>query len=102
MALDSPAAFLERVQELQLAAHIDRFNAARWTTMAALAFSSPHSGNEEALVNNILIPGLGRADHPDHMLLRRLFFEAFLMASADLKRRSEATAENGPRIVPAA
>ena len=102
MALDSPAAFVDRVQELELTAHLERFKAAEWTTLAALAFSSPQGGNEEAFEKNVLIPGLGAVDHPDGHALRRLFFEAFMLASADLKRRVEATTDDAPRKMPAA
>ena len=101
MALDSPAAFNERVIELGLGAHLTKFHLIKWTTMATLAFSSPQQ-DEAAFKKNILEPGLGSADHTDHNLLRRLWFEAFVMSAADLKRRSESTADDGPRKMPAA
>ena len=101
MALDSVAAFLERVQELELTQHLDRFKAAKWNTLAALAFSSPQGGNEEAFIKNVLVPGLGSADHADTHLLRRLYFESFMLASADLKRRADSTADDAPRRMPA-
>ena len=101
MALDSPAAFNERVNELGLGAHLAKFHSIKWTTMATLAFSSPQQ-DEAAFKKNILEPGLGSAEHADHNLLRRLWFEAFVMSAADLKRRSEATADDGPRKMPAA
>ena len=59
MAFDSPAAFSERVAELELTSHAARFAAAGWTSLAKLAFASPQGGNEEAFVKNILIPRLG-------------------------------------------
>ena len=102
MALDSPAAFVERVHEIGLGAHLEKFKTAGWKTMANLAFSSPHGGNEEVFVKNILVPGVGAADHVDAHLLRRLYYEAFMMASADLKRRADATSSDAPRVMPAA
>ena len=74
MALDSVAAFEERVTELQLESHLDRFKNAGWTTLAKLAFATPQQGNEEEFERNILIPGLGVKDHADVPALRRLFF----------------------------
>ena len=100
MSLDSPAAFIERATEIGLGAHLARFADANWTTLATLAFSSPHGGSEEVFTNNILIPGLGAAVHPDAHLLRRLYYEAFMMASADLKRRSDASSVDAIRVMP--
>ena len=68
---------------------------------SGLAFSSPQGGNEEAFETDVLIPGLGSATHPDVHQLRRLYFEAFMSASADLKRRADATADDAPRRMPA-
>ena len=51
---------------------------------------------------SIIVPGLGAADHADRSALRRLFFEAYTLAAADLKRRVEATSEDAPRRVPTA
>ena len=100
--LDSVAAFSERMEELGLMPHLENFKKAKWFTFANLAFSAPQAGNEETFIRKVLIPGLGSADHEDEHLLRRLFFEAFNMAAADLRRRSEATTEDGPRVMPAA
>ena len=100
--LDSKAAFSERMEELGLMPHLDNFKRAKWFTFANLAFSAPQAGNEETFIKKVLIPGLGAADHEDEHLLRRLFFEAFNMAAADLRRRSESTTEDGPRVMPAA
>jgi hypothetical protein len=102
MALDSVAAFTERAIELQLEEHLDRFKTNGWTTLAKLAFATPQQGNEEEFERRVLIPGLGAKDHADVPSLRRLFFEAFLLASADLKRRSESTADNATRTMPTA
>ena len=95
MALDSPAAFTARVAALDLAAHTARFDAAGWKTMANIAFSSPQGGTEEAFFENILLLGLGAADHKDANLLRRLYFESYMLAAADLKRRADPTPGTG-------
>ena len=100
MALDSPAAFTERIAELGLEAHTQRFELARWTPLAALAFSSPRGRDEKMFAQKVLVPGLGDAAHPYAHKLRRLFFEAFMLASADLKQRVGSTTADGPRKIP--
>ena len=102
MSLDSNASFLERVSEIGLSAHAARFEAAGWKTMADFAFSTSFApGNDEAIfINEVVATGLGAPDHVDKNRLRRLFFEAYAMASADLKRRVEASPDDAPRVVP--
>ena len=70
--------------------------------MADLAFSISFApGNDEQLfLDEVVTVGLGAPTHSDKNRLRRLFFEAYTMASADLKRRTEATPDDAPRIVP--
>ena len=102
MSLDSHASFLERVLEIGLGAHVARFEIAGWKSMADLAFSTSFApGNDEAIfINEVVNVGLGAPDHADKNRLRRIFLEACAMASADLKRRVEASPDDAPRVVP--
>jgi hypothetical protein len=104
MALDSKAVFLERVTSLGLGAFSERFVDLGWTSYGELAFATsytPGQPEDERFKKEVLEAGLGQADHPKKSALRRLFFEAYTMAAADLKRRIETTGDEGPRRVPA-
>ena len=102
MALDSAASFSERVTEFGLDAHAARFAAANWATYADLAFTSNFApGGDEALfLSDIVAVGFGTRDHADKRKLRRLFFEAYTMAAADLKRRVTVNDDDLPRAIP--
>ena len=102
MALDSAAAFSERVQELLLDGHKEKFTQAGWSTMAHLAFACPQNADDATFVKKVVIPGLGVADHTDEAILRRFYYECFMAASADLRRRNDPDAEDAPRKMPAA
>jgi len=115
MALDSAAVFRDRVIELGLGECLTgddgaggdtgTFGRAGWTTYADLAFATSHVPGQpegEAFNRDIVVAALGREDHPKRSSLRRLFFEAFTLAAADLKRRVEVNADDAPRKVPAA
>ena len=66
MTLDSPAAFSDRVREMDFTEdHSTRFRAAGWRTFAHLAFACPQGASEEQFTRNILVPGLGGADPID-------------------------------------
>ena len=89
MTLDSPAAFANRIVEIGFSEdHSARFKVAGWNTLAHLAFSTPQGGTEEAFIRDIVVAGLGTPDHVDKAKLRRLYFEAFMLASDDLRRRA--------------
>ena len=102
MALDSSASFAERVTELGLDAHAARFTAAGWSTFADFAFTSSYTpGGEEALfIDEVVTVGLGTPDHADKRKLRRLYFESYTMAAADLKRRVDSGTDDMPRSIP--
>ena len=102
MALDSVAAFSERIAKLELDEHRERFKAANWKTMGDLAFEVREGNNEETFARKILVPGLGSADHKDAGRLRRLFYESFTLAALDLKLRVGGTVADGPRRITAA
>jgi hypothetical protein len=100
MSLDSVAVFLERVAELGLSVHRDNFAQQGWTTYAKLASATsyvPGALDETVFVREIVAVGLGREDHPDKGVLRRLFFEAYTLAAADLKHRVEVRTDDAPR-----
>jgi len=115
MALDSAAVFRDRVIELGLGECLTgddgaggdtgTFGRSGWTTYADLAFATSHVPGQpegEAFNRDIVVAALGREDHSKRSSLRRLFFEAFTLAAADLKRRVEVNADDAPRKVPAA
>ena len=101
MALDSPAAFVERVAELELTDHLERFTRAKWKTLGDLAFAAPQGSTEVEFRKYVLEKGLGDPDHDDAGRLRRLFFEAFVLAGAQLKLTIGGMGTDGPRKVSA-
>jgi hypothetical protein len=96
MAGDSTAAFAERIRELGLSEHVDRFIAAGWFTLSNLAYGSNagQTGSEERFREDILVKGLGSATHAHAPAMRRLYYEAFLIAAQDLRTRVEGPGEN--------
>ena len=105
MAVDSAAAFKERYcdETMQLGAHVKRFEDAGWSTYADLVFSTTftlHNGEEERYKADILMVGLGDLNHKDRTKLRRLFFEAYTLVGAQMKRSVESPAGGAPREIP--
>ena len=105
MSLDSTAVFSERVASLRLTAHTERFEAAGWHSYADLAFSTPYvpgQGDDERFLKDVVEKGLGTRESGDLAALRRLFFEAYSLAVADLKRKVEQSSDDLPRRIPTA
>ena len=104
MAFDSTAAFANRITELGLARHVDRFVAAKWTTFGKLAFATEYipgpGADENKFKEDIARKGLGDPNHDDAPLLKRLFFEAFTLGAEDLARRTCGTVDDVPRKIP--
>ena len=105
--LDSIAAFKERVWQLGLDGAWPNFELRGWTTMGAFAFaSSPGAGGVEdsKFVEVVMKPLLGdeAATHPKQAQVRRLFFESFTIAAADLRRRVSRTDDEPPPRMPTA
>ena len=103
MALDSVAAFEERIRELRLQDHLERFRGRGWTTFGTFAFAAdytPGHGDPAKFTEEVVVPALGSAEHADRYVLRRLFFEAYTLVAADLRRRVEATEDDAPRRMP--
>ena len=93
--VDSAATFKARYCDdvMQLGEHVKRFEAAGWFTYSDLVFSTtftPHNAAEDSYTRDILLPGLGDEKHKDRMKLRRLFFEAYTLVGAQMKRTVEA------------
>ena len=102
--VDSAATFKDRYCDdvMQLGAHVKRFEDAGWFTYSDLVFATtftPNNGEEQRYNEDILVPGLGDPKHADRMKLRRLFFEAYTLVGAQMKRTVEAPT-NTPREVP--
>ena len=104
MATDSVATFSERIMELGLAEHVDRFIRAGWFTLSNLAYASRagQTGNEADFIREVLVKGLGDegADHRHANVLKRLYYEAFMLAAQDLRARTEPTSSVTPRQLP--
>ena len=101
MSLDSAAAFNERVIHRGLEAHLAHFQSIGWRTFGDIAFVSAYApGGDEALfVSDIILRGLRDADHIDKPRLRRLYWEAFTLNTADLRRQVESGPSDVPRVV---
>lgn len=102
MAADSKAVFAARVRAIGLSEHMETFLANNWSTYAELAFAThARPGQSEDLYNEqILIPALGSMEHRHKNLLLRLFYEAFAVASAEIRRLQDPSAADVPRTVP--
>ncbi len=103
--LDSTAAFRERVGQLGLEPMWAAFENRGWITMGAFAFASSFSANasdNDRWVAEVLVPIVGEAGnmHPSATLVRRLYFECFTAATADLRRRVSRTDDDPPPKMP--
>ena len=106
MAIDSAATFDERVIEIGLGDQLAHFHSVGWVTYAKLANDTGYvpGASLDLLHEEIFLKGLGEnyAKHPLKGTLRRLFFEAYTLSAADLKRKLEAGPDDAPRVVPTA
>jgi hypothetical protein len=105
MSVDSNAYFEQRVRELHLDAHLDRFRALGWTSLGSLAYASdfvPGVSDGAIFAREVAVPALGSEDHADKHLLRRLYVEAYSLATFELRRRCESTEDDAPRRLPPA
>ena len=89
-ALDSEAVFRARLHDFHLAGLVQDFVDKGWTTFGNFAFASayvPGTGAaEDAFVSDVITPLLG-GDPADARkpAVRRLFYEAYTLAAADLR-----------------
>jgi hypothetical protein len=101
--VDSKAVFLARARAIGVQeATLQAMERRGWDTLGGYAFScayTPGAPDDAILVNQVMIPLLGRADHAGAPALRRLFYESFTMIAADLKHRAERS-DDAPRRMP--
>ena len=102
--LDSEAVFSARAREMGLVEdEINRIAARGWHTMGRFAFCvayTPGQADEANLVRlGAVVTGTGAADPPeDRMpLVRRLYFEAYTLAAADLRSKVDRRDDDAPR-----
>ena len=101
-SVDSEATFEVRVQELELSQHLPRLREQGWTTFGKFAFSSdyiPGAGDTAVFTRDVVVPTLGREDHPDKYPLRRLFFDAYTLVVNEFRRRLERGSGDAPAPV---
>ncbi len=98
-SLDSTAVFRERVVTLGLDCAWAAFSERGWTTFGAFAFASganPNNADDDKWVREVLVPILGSPTHVLAQAVRRLYYECFVMAAADFKRRVTASSDDAP------
>ena len=103
MALDSVAEFAIRIKYLGLSEYMDEFHAMDATTLGMFAFAanySPNSADDSAFIKEIMVPILGSGTHPKKLALRRLFIEAYSMATAEMQRTADPRPSEVPRQLP--
>ena len=91
MALESKAYFSARLAKLGLADELETFAELGWTTLAEFGFASnyrPMGLDDAPFINEVIVPLLGDPGHKKKAIVRRLYFEAFSMAAADVNRRA--------------
>ena len=102
--VDSTAVFGNRALSIGLTNPTVEALARRgWVTHATFAFSvatNPSTGDDQAFVDEVLVPILGRGDHIDAPKLRRLFFESHTLTAADLRRKVDSSEPEAPRKLP--
>ena len=91
-SIDSEAVYRMRVGELELEGFLDRCEELGWNSMAKFAFSSAYTpaSNDEDFVQGVMVPLLGSPDHRDAAAVRKLHFEAYALAVADVQRKASA------------
>ena len=106
MAVDSKAVFQNRLATLGLGPMFATFEANGWQTLGDFAFATswtPSAATDDLFVRDVLTPLVGAGDSPFKAQIRRLWFEAFTMATSDLKRKIERPEdEDKPRKLPVA
>jgi hypothetical protein len=106
MALESKAFFSARLAKLGLAEDEEAFKGLGWTTMGEFGFATnyrPMAENDAPFINDVIVKLYGDADHPRKAIVRRLYFEAFSAAAADVNRRTTMPDEDDkPKKLPLA
>ena len=97
--VDSKPTFDERVKTIGLGDFLDKIHEAGFYTLGDFAYSCsrvPGSGDDDKFISEVAVPILGdvKAKIP---ALRRLWFEAYTAAAAELRARVDRTDEDKPR-----
>ena len=102
--LDSSAVFEGRCREMGLLPdEAARLKSRGWNSFALLAFAcsyTPGQADDTNLVRlGAIITGTGADDPPEDRMpvVRRLFFEAYTLAAADLRSRVDRREDDAPR-----
>ena len=102
--LDSAAVFEARCREMGLLPdEAARLKSRGWNSFALLAFAcsyTPGQADDTNLVRlGAIITGAGAGDPPEDRMpiVRRLFFEAYTLAAADLRSRVDRREDDAPR-----
>ena len=104
--IDSEAVFAARATAMGLAAELlAELQRRGWKTFGTFAFSCsyvPGHADDASFMEGVIVPVLADKTHASAATLRRLFFESYTLAAADLKSRIERTGEDPPRKLPTA
>ena len=104
MAVESEAVFKERAYQLGLEPVWAKFEERGWLTYGTFAYASsytPGSPDDKAFIDNVVLKIVESADNPKTAVLRRLYFESYTVATAELRRKHDRTEEDAPRKIPA-
>ena len=104
-AIDSTAVFESRCNELGIEDLLPQFKANGWTTHAKLAYAAdytPGAGrNDKKFIEEIAMKLVNGPDDYRIPGIRRLHFESFTMAMADVQRKvSRPEEEDRPKMLP--
>ena len=97
--VDSAAVFVDYVKKVGLEDKMDVFRARNWTTLAGFAFASsytPGAPDDTKFIADVVAPSLGE-DQSKINAVRRLYFEAFTLMTANLRSQVERTDDDKPR-----
>ena len=104
--VDSKAIFRQRCLAVGLPTEVvDRLDLRGWSTFANFAHAptaTPGTAGAEVAIKAVLDAILGDSLAAHEAALRRLHWEAWTLAAADLKRKVDGTDEAGPRKLPVA
>ena len=88
--IDSIPVFKQRCHDLGLGPCYAAMVSAGWDTLAKFAFSTSYTpggaAGDDVFLKDVVRPVIGSDEGPEKPLLRRLFYEAFTLAAADLRR----------------
>ena len=103
--IDSKSEFASRVADLGLSEYENKFTEMGIETLASLAYFTdyvPGAGDPANFNKELIVPLLGEEAHPKRSAIRRLFVEAYTLASADLRRKAEPKNEDVVEKLPPA